>query len=474
MDKDLCDFLEFEKSEKLFARSYKGVSYWQCVRYDVQRVISFSEMGRIGDNSQKDESIWRKASVLLKRGVEDLKNAITLKTSDLLYFDEQMYRYVDGKLVDSCFDYFEIEDRFSVQRCYHHEMVEKKPLCFGIGVSIAALMQGGLYRLSKLLPNMFEDTQEDQFIVDLCHKINYKFNTQICAERMIQKVKDVVLHYRVYGRYYGWLIKKVKPKAIIVVTHFDSKLFPLYGVAHKHRVPVIELEHGLITNHGAYNYKDLESEGKQLPDFFFSYGDFWTQYIQLPICMKTIAVGNAFLESQRRMYSDIKPDDKTIVFYSGRIGNEQVKFVIDFYKRNIGNGYRVCYKPHPREYSDFRELYPVFEAYPDIRIIPKETNLYELLAGAKHHVAAASTVLFEAAIFDVKRYVMYMPEWIQYIQPLIDIGLAKMFRNLDELQELLEEEDDADKSMLDYIWKSNARENALKTLENIINSRELE
>lgn len=474
MEKDLYEFIEFEKNEKLFARTYKGVNYWQCVRYDIQKTISFKEWGWIGRGSKKSQGIWKKSGGLLKRGVGDFRDVLNLKTCDLLYFDEQLYRYVDGKLVDSYFDYFGFEDRFSVQRCYYHEKEGRRSRCGGIGVSAAALIQGVLYRLSKRMPSMFADTQEDQFLEDLCRKIGYRFNTDIHADSMIQKVRDVVLHHKVYGRYYEWLISKVRPRAIIVVSHFDSKLFPMYGIAHKHHVPVIELEHGLIAYHEAYNYQDLTEEGKLLPDYFFVYGDFWTKYIQLPICMKPIAVGNPFLEMQRRKYDGIEPDEKTIVFYSGRIGMEQAEFVIDFYKRNIGNGYRVCFKPHPVEYPDFRELYPVFEAYPEIRIIPKETDLYELLAGAKHHVAAASTVLFEAAIFDVKRYVMYMPEWIQYVQPLIDAGLAKMFRNLDELQELLEEKEYVDKSILDRLWKSNAKENALGVLEGIISGSKID
>lgn len=474
MDKDLCEFLEFEENEKLFARTYKGVSYWQCVRLDVQRAISYKEVDWEGEGLQKKQSIWGKAGSLLKQGAGDIKNAITLKKSELLYFDEQFYRYADGKLIDSYFDFFGFEDRFSVQRCYHHEVEEKKPQCPGVGISMATLVQGSLYRLSKMMPKMFADVQEDQFIEHLCQKISLTFKTDICAGEMIQKIRDVVLHHKIYGKYYGWIIKKVRPRAIVVVCHYDSKLFPLYEVAHKYHVPVIELEHGLVTNHRAYNYKDLTAEGKQLPDFFFTYGDFWTQYVQLPICMKAVAIGNSFLESQRRKYNDIVPDEKTIVFYSGRIGIEQAEFVLDFYKRNVENGYCVCFKPHPGEYPNVRELYPVFEAYPEIRIIPKETDLYELLASAKHHVAVASTVLFEAAIFNVKTYVMYMPGWVQYVQPLIDFGLAKMFRDLDELQELLEEKEDAEKGMLDFIWKKNARENALDALDNIINGRNVD
>lgn len=468
MNKNMCDFLEFEKDEKLFTRVYRGVNYWQCVRYDIQRAISFKETDRIGNSSEKSQRIFGKAGALLKCCLGDIKDAMHLKTSDLLYFDEQFYRCVDGKLADTCFDYFGFEEQFSVQRCYHHEMSEKKPQCTGIGVSAAALLQGSLYYLTKLIPHMFSDVQEERYIIDLCQNIRSKFNVDIYADRLIQKVKDVVLHHQIYGRYYGWIIRRVKPKAIFVVSHFDSKLFPLYQVAHKYHVPVIELEHGLVTNHEAYNYRDLTAKGKYLPDFFFTYGEFWKQYVQLPICMKPISVGNSFLESQKKKYSDVTPDDKMIVFYSGGIGIEQAQFVIDFYKKNFDNGYRVCFKPHPVEYMDFDNLYPVFKEYPEIRIIPKEMNLYELLASAKHHVAAASTVLFEAAIFDVKRYVMYWPEWIQYIQPLIDMGLAEVFHDLDELQELLECEKDIDKSMLDFIWKSNARENALKALDNII------
>lgn len=471
MDKKLCDFLEFEKDEKLFARIYKGVSYWQCVRYDIQRAISFNEMNRIGNSSQHRQAVLRKAGSLLQHGLGDLMAAIHLGTGELLYFDEQFYRYVDGKLADTCFDYFGFDNQLSVQRCYHHDASEKRAQCTGIGVSAAALLQGGLYKMSKIVPSMFADVQEDKFIIDLCKSISLKFGIDIRADRIIQKVKDVVLHHKIYGKYYKWIIKRVKPKAIFVVSHFDSKLFPLYEVAHKSHVPVIELEHGLVTNHEAYNYRDLTAEGKYLPDFFFTYGDFWTQYVQLPVCMKPIAVGNSFLESQKKKYSNITPDEKKIVFYSGGIGLEQAQFVIDFYKRNVKNGYHVCFKPHPVEYSDFDKLYPVFEEYPEICIIPKEMNLYELLASAKHHVAAASTVLFEAAIFDVKRYVMYMPEWIQYIQPLIDIGLAEVFHSLDELQELLEREKNVDKSMLEFIWKSNASANALEALDNIISGR---
>jgi CDP-glycerol glycerophosphotransferase (TagB/SpsB family) len=477
MDKILSDFLEFERDEGLFGRKYKGVYYWQYVRHMVgKKSILFKTKATTGDQVIRKKNYPNEIVSLLKQSLCDLRKGLILKNSELLYFDQQASRYIDGKQVDPYFDFWELDRRFSIQKCYYREVNESKVRGRdeGIGVAFAELMQGIVYHLSKIVPGIFADEKEDRFIRDLCVKVHDRYNVMIPKKRMIQIIRDTVIRHRIYGIYYYRLIKKVNPKVIIVVCHFDSKLFPLYEVSHKCGVPVIELEHGLVSNHDAYNYKDLTSEGKILPDFFFMYGDFWKQYIQLPVCMQPVAVGNPFLESQRLKYQNIIPDEKTIVFYSDEIGIEEAQLVIEFYKRNADNGYRVCFKPHPREYPHMRELYSIFDEYPEIQIIPQDMNLYELLAGAKHHVAAVSTVLFEAAIFDVKRYVLYRPEWIQYIQPLLDIGLAKLFYNLDQLQELLAEEENVDKSMLDFIWKRNARENALKALENIINGRKVD
>lgn len=473
MDNLLNEFLEFERDEGLFSRKYKNVSYWQYIRCSIgKKNIRLKTKATTGDQIQKKKSYFSELVNLIKGSLCDLKKGSLLRQRDLLYLDQQFTQYIDGRQIDPYFDLWEFDKHFSIQRCYYgKESVGKKGAeCDGIGIAVAKLEQGIQYHLSKLLP-MFADKEEDQFIRDLCDKIYDHFHVAISKEQMIQSVRDVVIHHRIYGRYYLWLIKKVRPKVIVVVDHYESVLFPLYETAHKLHVPVIELEHGLISNHEAYNYKELTDVGKVLPDFLFTYGDFWNRYIQLPACMQPIAVGNPFLDNQRKKYRGVTPDEKTIVFYSDEIGIEQAQFVIDFYKRNAESGYHICFKPHPREYPHLRELYSIFDEYPEIRIIPREMNLYELLSGAKHHVAAISTVLFETAIFDVKRYVMYRPERIQYIQPLIDIGLAKVFHSAEELEKLLKEKESIDQSAVDLIWKENARENALEVLGKIISGK---
>lgn len=477
MDEILRDFLEFEKDEELFARKYKGVYYWQCIRFDIVNAVLYK--GEMAENSQKENSkayIVKAAVTLLKFALLDIKAAKLLKKQDILYFDQQNFRYVDSKQRDSYFDFFEFNNQYSVQRCFYETDRRKESIANDreIGVSIAGLAHGVLYELSKIVPKVCNDSDEDRFINELCDKIFRKFDVVISAKWLVQQVKDVAINYKVYAKYYAWLIEKISPKAIIVVCHYTSKLFPLYRIAHKKQIPVIELEHGLICNHDAYNYADLSAKGKSLPDFLFTYGDFWNQYTSLPVGMKAISVGNPYLENRRNKYGHIIPDENSIVFYSDvMFGIEQAQFAIEFYQKNASKKYQIFFKFHPSEYRNWEKKYPFLKEHPEIHIVPKEKDLYELLASAKHHVSVLSTVLFESVIFNVKRYVMVKPGRIQYIQPLIDIGLAKTFNDMEEFEKLIKEDIKKDEFINDTIWKSDARKNGLTALEKIINSYEI-
>lgn len=479
MDELLSELLEFEERENLFERKYRGVNYWQYIRVNLMRTVRFKGVAGFSTGVKKENSAWKKTITLLKGSLSDIISGVLLKHRELLYFDQQLYRYVDGSIVDSYFDFFGFQDKYSIQRCYYYAN-RKSREDFGdyyVGVSIADLFQGGLYKLSRLFPSMLADEQEDRFIADLCERISSRFEVTLSADVLINNVKDAFIHHNVYAKYYSWLIKKVKPKAIIVAEHYIEKLFPLYGVAHKEKIPVIELEHGIICGHDAYCYGDLSEKGKELPDFVFTYGDFLDDYIKLPVCMKAIAVGNPFLESRKDKYVNIKPDEKSVVFYSEGIlerGREQAQFAVDFYERNAGKGYKVYFKLHPIEYESWEENYPILKNHPEINIIPKGKDLYEILASAKHHVSMSSTVLYEAVVFGVRRYVMIKPKLLHILSPLIDMGLAKGFYSIDEFENLLDE----NVSMSDYVvgtvWKENAKENGLFYIQKIIDDYEKE
>ncbi len=474
MDKKLYDFLEFEKKEILFKRKYRKIYYWQSIRTDIVRTILYNDTNKQNDSVdyERKKKYISNISSMIKGCFWDIRNSLVLKKCDILYFDQQIYRYIDGKAVDSHFDFFDVETKYSVQRCFYLSHGNTKEHAGkGVGIASAELIQGFFYTMYKKIPQLFVDVEEDKFIDGIIQRISQQFEISIPVDELKTRIRDAVIYHKVFEKYYSWLLKKVRPKAIVVVCHYETKLYPLYGVAQKYNIPVIELEHGLICNHDAYNYLDLSPEGKELPNYFLTYGEFWNRYIQLPDCMKAIAVGNPFFEYRSEKYKDIKHDEKKVVFYSDEItGREQARFAIDFYQEFQKDGYEVYFKFHPTEYHNWRERYQILVEHPEINIVPKEKDLYELLAEAKHHVSVASTVLFESAAYDVKRYVMIKPGWIQYIQPLIDLGLAKGFHNMNEFTELIKEETVNKRDLLESIWKTNAKENGLKVIGEIINA----
>ncbi|MDE5699037.1 MAG: hypothetical protein K2I96_16800, partial [Lachnospiraceae bacterium] len=104
-----------------------------------------------------------------------------LKPCDLLYFDQQFIQYIDGEQVDPYFDFWEFNKHFSIQRCFYGKgnTDKKYTECEGIGIAAAKLAQGIQYHLSKLMPGMFADAEEDQFIRGLCDKIYNQFHVVI-------------------------------------------------------------------------------------------------------------------------------------------------------------------------------------------------------------------------------------------------------------------------------------------------------
>ena len=268
MDKILHDFLVFEKEEQLFERKYLGVYYWQSTRLSISRKLQKQDVKAIDSPLQTESRFARIMNRLQGIGF-DFINWLHLKQADILYFDEQLYRNVDGRAVDIYFDYWKFEDKYTIQRCYQCSGITTKGFKgHGIGVTIPDFWHDIVAIYLNVL-NKLQDVNEDKEIIKICKKINDKFGTDIVTRDVIERVRDYAIIEKVYQKYYLRLLKKVRPQAIFVECHYMMNLFPLYNVAKKCNIPVIELQHGLTCYNDAYNYKDISSIGKALPDYFF-------------------------------------------------------------------------------------------------------------------------------------------------------------------------------------------------------------
>ena len=449
---------EIEKNNELFKRKYNGVNYWQMIRLNLTGE-EFSE------NAIKDHRSIFFHDIFLYSAKNIFRDLIELgKNSkcDILYFDQGIYRHIDDEWKDPYFDHFEIEKSYSVYRCYYlKERITKR----GIGISIP-LTKYYIYRaLAKIVKGFYEDKDENTQIEKL--EILLKNNgNKTCVKK---EIKKAVLMYKAYTAFYERLLKKCTPRVVIVCCYYEETMYPLYQLCREKGIPVIELQHGLVSGVDAYTYEDLTTEGKQLQSHIFSYGEIWTDYIKMPSITKVVPIGNAFLENRKEKYSYLDMDNKKIVIYSFPYEREKLVDLSIYMAQNLPE-YQILLKLHPNEIKYFDEIEKKIREFQNLRIVDKNMELYELLSSAGHHIAISSTVLYEASIYKSRRYVYSIPKYIARMQPLIDAGLAVAFHVKDEIIKLIQISDDMAGTLQDDnpIWKKNAVKNAHCALEKII------
>ena len=410
--------------------------------------------------------------MLCKDSIIDILKYLHLSRCDILYFDECAYRIVDGKTVDPYFDYFGFEKKYKVQRCFHIYNRQSNSSLKGIGTAIPKIEDYFLTLCSKVKIGIYRDKKEDEFLKQLARELEETFHLGFEAKELIQMVRRNVVLHKVYGRFYKRLLMKCRPRSIFVVAYYSSFLFPLYNVARKCSIPVIEIQHGLITNHDAYWYGDTSAIGKEVPSYLFSYGDFWNTHLNLPSIMRAVPIGNPFLEDRKAIYKNCVQDEKMMVFYSSIPANREMEqLALDAWNYFGKRGYKIFFKIHPLEYEERKKYYPRLMNFSGIQVVTPDKDLYELLGCAKHHITYASTVFYEAIIFDNNRYIFDLGSLCDNMQPLVELKLAYKFKTIEELNGLLNVSMGSTSDDVLKIWKPEAEKNGLVKLREIMDER---
>lgn len=462
------EFFAFEKEEKLFSRTYLGIPYWTSLRIILARPVEF-QMNTSLAKTRKFSDFLLAEGRLIRGFLHDIVRYMFLSKCDILYFDNDKYRIVDGEMVDINFDDFDFDKEYKIQRCYLKYNYKGRPSLKGVGTAIPGMIEHLLTLSLKMQIGNYRDEQEDRFLKQLAVNIEKKFHLGYTPERLIYAVRKIAVIHKAYGKFYERLLIKCNPRAVFVVCHYTGYLFPLYNIARGHSIPVIEIQHGRTSYHYSYWYGDTSKTGKQLPSYFFSYGAFWDNFVNLPEGMETVPIGNPFLEERKEKYKNCVQDEKMMVFYSSVVAEKEMEqLVIDAWKYFGKRGYKLFFKIHPNNYDTWREHYKLLVNYPEIQIVPPEMDLYELLSCAKHHITFASTVLFEAVIFDNNRYIYDIGIQSAAMEPLAELKLAYKFKTVEELDSLLNIPMGPASSGISEIWKEEAKRNGQIKLREII------
>ena len=462
-------FLKFESENDLFKYKYKGVYFWALIRIPIYVKYFIKTENAHPDQKLKspgDENKYK------KHIFKHIINRIMLKKKDILCVEPNFYKIINDNRINPFVDFLK-EINFSTH--YHtryNYMLSDDIIYPGTNDSLLQLTKFLLYvkfnnlKIKTGIKKIKKDSEIVECLDTLRKKLNINFDENY-EYRIMAMVQDFILYKKVFKK----LIKN-KFKCVIFHCYYNTENMALISAARELNVPSIELQHGVIgKEHYAYNFIDMRSENKYLPDYIFTFGDYWTDTMRVPCGTIPISVGFPQIDLSRDYLKNVTQKQKTIVFYSqGTIGHELSQLALKFTEIACENGYTVKYKLHPSECKSWKTLYPDLLCYEKIEVLDQPINVHEILASAKFHIGVNSTVLFEALAFDGIVFA-YNINGVSYMNDLIEMGYVQLFNDETELLHLIENGSGyvENKVISENLFKHNSVKNIENEIHKIIN-----
>lgn len=457
---DKTEFCQFEKEADLFKRTYNGVPYWQMLRFMVCEGVSSDRIEKsdiLLKKERKRKLLSAVRSVLM--GIKSIWSFHELPACDIVCFTHNTVQRPEAKF----FDYWDMPSNISV--LYMKEITDPIELAWNERYTLACLYV--VPRIArcfhKIFGTMERDLKEFAFLEELEEALRARFGKSISAERMEREILHWILLDRECEEYAERFFDKVKCKAIVVVCYYQEHLYAFYRVAKRRNIKIIELQHGVVSNHQEYWFEDQRGLNNYTPDYFLSFGQQHIDWTKLLPTTKAFPVGFPYQEAQLEMLGSITTEDKTIVVYP--YSDPAFETVIrDFAITVVPKGYRVIVKLHPSEATDPKLFYPILTETAEVGMITDQgKGIYYWLKLGRFHVMADTTVGLEALSFP--HAVVCIAEHVPHIQtqPLLDWGVAEGFTTAQQLMQIVERprEKKADiiRSKREALWQPNAKEN---------------
>jgi UDP-N-acetylglucosamine:LPS N-acetylglucosamine transferase len=309
-----------------------------------------------------------------------------------------------------------------------------------------------------------------------------KFNLDADMERLqteIQKRFNLVIDFEKVGRnhYYNSkinikryraILSWFKPEVIILVVSYVFE--DLILVAKEMKIPVVELQHGIIHKyHAGYSYPH-NLKKRTFPDYMLTFGSIWREVAEMPIYENNvITFGFPFISKKVFEYRDVQKKNQIIFLSQGNVGAQISQEAIRFSERD--RKIKIIYKLHPGEYSIWKERYPeLYENHKKhiITVIDSDQpELHKILAESKYVVGVNSTTIFEGLRFGCRAIILKI-EGFQSLDWLIERGLCKLV-DADSHWDLPEER--AKDKSIEYLFSIKPCD-IVNVLEKIINAKD--
>jgi hypothetical protein len=244
----------------------------------------------------------------------------------------------------------------------------------------------------------------------------------------------------IFASYIGYLLmlKWLKPRKGIILTNP-----PVYIVraATVLQIPVIELQHGVISSdHLTYSVPTNMTK-KYSPDYLLLFGKYFKEQMDNFVLPpeRLIILGYPYFEKMIIENNNLNRENKIVVISQGTIGRELIKFTIKL--ASITKGfYKIIYKLHQNEWmgdGGWIILYPELKEAQEqglLEVVDTFTpSLYTLFFKSRWQMGVYSTALFEGLALGCQLILVDLPG-VERMTPLLEKGYAQLVKVPEEIQ----------------------------------------
>jgi len=462
-------FFYIEKKLDLFSKQVHQIYFWEWIRFQVIDHILMINLPRTYPYTHL--KVETNITNLVKTGLYSIvdmiiRNPFLTSEKDILFFGHPRRKFLsDGKWWDIYTDPIiqKLESSYELIENYygnsHLKPAKTQNIKYLDFLQLIYFLKK-IFRLNKIcLTN-----EEKNFLKVIEEEFKSKFVFKLNLERITLNFLEMRKAFLPLFLNY---LRKLNPKIVVVLISYSIHVKILIETAKKLKIPVIELQHGIIhPYHLAYSFPGLNERLYVFPDYLLTFGDYWNDSVSFPIPRRNIiSVGYPFLENNLIKYKDIHKKNQILFISSVEYGEELTKLALELSQRvkNI----KIVIKLHPGESFRWKKLYPWLKGSP-IQVIDSDyPPLHKVLAESRILVGVTSTVIFEGLAFKLKTILLNC-QWIEGVQHLIDRGYAKRISTVGDLLEELRNIETNQKIDVSYFFKSNSTTNILETFQSLI------
>jgi len=470
--------MNWEKEYGLFEKgNVRGFDFYSYLRRDLVN-SAVNKKNNISTDpfkgkGQKDTGAKLFLKLLKRTEKTPVKNA------DMLILCHPRRNKTDGGYESVFTDYLQEEfpNSVTLERLFddhvHFEPAVTKNICYTDRITLKSYVYRILIKKFKNKEYSAIKSEIREVMDEALRDLEKRLDVDMEKEKYYEQAVIVYYFHKIRKPLYEKFLKKVNPRITVEVVSKSIDAMIINEICAEKGIPVVEIQHSLLGPIAKYPDGIYE---KQSPDYYLSYSDYWSEYQTYPINPDNItAVGSPYFERQVKKFrvdkGDTKKDKKVVLFISGSAYGKELSRVAVELKNASKDDVEIIYKLHPDEFGFWKEWYPNLEENNINVIDSKDVSIYEFFNDADVQVGVFSTALYEALAFDVDTYILNIPFAAEFIKFCQD-GYGTLIENGEELYKAISVNDNkkesSDSSLSEKFWKSNARENVVTAIKDIL------